>query len=321
MLSIVIITKDTEELLKNLLFSINKDETIKPFLKEVIVVDNGSIDKTSEMIQGNFPDLMYIKNEKNEGFAAAVNKALFHAVGKYIYFLNSDTLIIEGEIKKMLDIMENNPDIGICGPQLVYPDMRLQRSFAYVPSLLFEIFPRSLAEIIYPEKISSSPSGKETNVIDVPSLIGAAILTRKNVLDTLKGFDERFFFFLEETDLCLRVKNLKYGNNGKTRTYRVVFYPYAKVIHLQGKTVSKNWVSGRIEYNISLYKFIKKHHSSKYFMFFKSIRFFKCSIFLILFFALPLLPVKEKLKRSYIYYSKLFLWHIKGCPDNKGLRA
>jgi N-acetylglucosaminyl-diphospho-decaprenol L-rhamnosyltransferase len=320
-LSIIIITKDTEELLKNLLSSIKKDNTLEPYLKEVIVVDNASVDGTADMIKKDFPGFIYIKNESNEGFAAAVNKGFFRAVGEYILFLNSDTLLIEGEIEKMLNLMKANQDIGICGPQLVYPDMRPQRSFAYVPSLVFEVFPRSFIEFLSPKTISARPSALQDipSAINVPSLIGAAVLIRRNVLESLRGFDERFFFFLEETDLCLRTRGLKYGTGGTT--CRVVFYPQAKVIHLQGKTVAKNWVKGRIEYNISLYKFMKKHHTFLYYTAFKTVRFIKCLIFLIVFSALPFFPVKDKLKRSYTYYAKLFFWHIKGCPDNAGLRS
>jgi len=320
-LSIIITTKDTEELLKNLLSSIKEDKTLEPLLKEVIVVDNASVDRTGDMVKNDFTDFLYIKNEKNEGFAAAVNKGFLHASGKYMLFLNSDTLLVEGETKKILNFMEENPDIGICGPQLVYPDMRRQRSFAYAPSLVFEIFPRSLIEFLSPEKNSARPSALQnlSSALNVPSLIGAAVLIRRNVLGSLGGFDERFFFFLEETDLCLKTRDMEYGAEGKK--YRVVFYPQAKVIHLQGKTVAKNWVKGRIEYNISLYKFIRKHHTLLYYMLFKAVRFFKCCVFLIIFSALPFFPVKDKLKRSYTYYTKLFLWHIKGCPDNGGLRS
>ncbi|MCX5804681.1 MAG: glycosyltransferase family 2 protein [Proteobacteria bacterium] len=320
-LSIIIITKDTEELLKDLLSSIKKDKSLEPFLKEVIVVDNASADRTADMVKKEFPGLLYIKNEKNEGFAAAVNKGLSRAAGEYMLFLNSDTLLVEGETKKMLNLMKENPDIGICGPQLVYPDMRPQRSFAYVPSLVFEIFPRSLIEFLSPEAISARPSASQDlpTILNVPSLIGAAVLIRRNVLEYLGGFDERFFFFLEETDLCLRTRTMMYGKEGKT--YRVVFYSHAKVIHLQGKTVARNWVQGRIEYNISLYKFIRKHHTFIYYTAFKTTRFIKCFIFLVVFSTLPFFPVKDKLKMSYTYYTKLFLWHIKGCPDNAGLRS
>lgn len=321
MLSIIIITKDTEELLKNLLSSIKKDKTLEPLIKEVIVVDNASSDMTGDMVKKDFPGFLYIRNERNEGFAAAVNKGFFQSAGEYLLLLNSDILLIEGETNKMLNYMENNPDTGICGPQLVYPDMRAQRSFAYIPSLVSEIFPRSLIELLSYKTISARPSAllNLTSAVNVPSLIGAAVLIRRNILESLGGFDERFFFFLEETDLCLRTRGIRFGTEDKV--YRVVLYPHTKVIHLQGKTVSKNWVKGRIEYNISLYKFIRKHHTYPYYMIFKSIRFLKCCIFLIIFSVLPFLPVREKFKKSYTYYAKLFIWHIKGCPDNTGLHS
>lgn len=311
-ISIIIITRDTKELLEQLLHSLNKDIPLKPFIKEVIVVDNGSIDGTGAMIQEKFPQCMSIRNDRNIGFAAAVNKGLLHSTGEFVFLLNSDTRLIEGEVSKMVNFMVENADTGICGPQLLYPDMKLQRSFAYVPSLLFEIIPKSFLEFMFPKKYSEKDFKSEIgNCYDVPSLIGAAIMVRREILQQLKGFDERFFFFLEETDLCVRVRSVG---------HRVIFFPDARVIHLQGKTVGKNWVRGRIEYNISLHKFIRKHRSGFYFAFFTFIRLIKCLIFLTFFAILPFLLFKKSLLRAYDYYVQLFLWHLKGCPDNGGLK-
>jgi len=297
--SIVIITRDTKELLKGLLISIEKDVPLKPFIKEVIVVNNASTDETDIMVKEEFPWVMLIENERNMGFAASANQGISRSTGAYILFLNSDTLIIPCEIEKMLKFMDENKDVGICGPQLVYPDMELQRSFAYIPSLFLEIVPRSLL---------STPHSP----LDVPSLIGAAIMVRREVLETLTGFDERFFFFLEETDLCVRIKGIG---------HRVAFLPEAKVIHLQGKTVGRKWVKGRIEYNISLHKFIQKHHVAPYPMLFKGARIFKTFIFLVVVTCLPFLLFHKKTRRSYIYYFTLLLWHLSGCPDTAGLKS
>jgi N-acetylglucosaminyl-diphospho-decaprenol L-rhamnosyltransferase len=199
--------------------------------------------------------------------------------------------------------------------------MRPQRSFAYVPSLFLEIVPRSLLELVLPQKYSAGRFGSATRTphpatrnsvaIDVPSLIGAAIMVRKNLFQALDGFDERFFFFLEETDFCVRVKAI-----GR----RIVFFPNAKVIHLQGKTVGRNWVRGRIEYNISLYKFIRKHHPLLYFAVFVFVRFIKNIVSFVLYLILSLFPLKPKLRRTYGYHFNLFLWHLKGCPERAGLR-
>lgn len=215
-LSIIIITKDTEQLLKSLLLSIEKDTSLKPYIQDIIIIDNGSTDGTEVMIREKFPSLQYLKNNENKGFAASANMGITRAKGDYLLFLNSDTRLIDGEVVKMLHFMEEHKDVGICGPQLVFPDMRFQRSLAVVPSLLSELLPQFL-RISSPQSpitnhrspVTSHQSSITSHcIIDVPSLIGAAILVRKSLLKRLGGFDEQFFFFLEETDLCLRARGI-----------------------------------------------------------------------------------------------------------------
>ncbi len=319
-LSIIIITKDTEQLLKSLLLSIEKDTSLKPYIQDIIIIDNGSTDGTEVMIREKFPSLQYLKNNENKGFAASANMGITRAKGDYLLFLNSDTRLIDGEVVKMLHFMEEHKDVGICGPQLVFPDMRFQRSLAVVPSLLSELLPQFLLIPGHQSPITNHRSPVTSHqssitshcIIDVPSLIGAAILVRKSLLKRLGGFDEQFFFFLEETDLCLRARGMG---------QRVVFLPDVKVIHLQGQTVRKAWVKGRIEYNISLHKFIKKHHSLPYYILFQWIRFIKTSIFIICTTCLPFLLFNKKIRRSYSYYARLLLWSLSGYPDSFGLRS
>ena len=125
--------------------------------------------------------------------------------------------------------------------------------------------------------------------LDVPSLIGAAIIMRKSIIGDLGGFDERFFFFLEETDLCVRARE---------RGTRVVFFAAAKVIHLQGRTVRKDWVRGRLQYNISLYKFIRKHHGALYYRLFQGTRFIKCCVLLVALSVIPLSLLSARTRRE-----------------------
>jgi len=305
MLSIIIITRNTRELLQSLLHSIKRDVSLTPYIEDIIVIDNASTDGTDIMVKEKFPSVTCVKNTKNRGFAASANMGISYAHGDYVLFLNSDTCLMEGEIVKMLEFMEKHNDVGICGPQLVFPDMSHQRSFAIVPSLYSELIPKTL-------KVTTHQSPLTTHgAIDVPSLIGAAILVRRSVLDELNGFDERFFFFLEETDLCVRARS---------KGHRVVYFPGAQVIHLQGKTVGKDWVKGRIEYNISIHKFIRKHHSLPYYLFFQWVRFIKTVFFLIITTCLPFLFLSKRIRRSYNYYSRLLLWSLSGYPDTSGLR-
>lgn len=334
-LSIVIITKDTKELLENLLDSIGKDLSLKPFIDKIIIVDNASTDGTDRVIGEKYPSVLYARNEQNRGFAAAVNKGSSLAESKYILFLNSDTILVEGEVVKMLDFMEHNKNAAICGPQLVYQDMKKQRSFAAIPSLAGELLP--LARFKVPvlaqrgqgsrlkvqnagENDSQFPipdSSSSSTIHDLPltihestdvdSLIGAAILIRRDVLEMINGFDERYFFFLEETDLCVRARQAG---------HRVVFLPAVKVIHLQGKTVRKNWIHGRMEYNISLAKFIQKHHTRSYYAMFVAVKLAK-ALFFIMFFPLPFFG--KRMRTKYAYYLTLISWYLRGCPDNAGL--
>ena len=165
-LSIVIITRNTKDLLQGLLTSIERDSPLKPFLKKVIVIDNHSTDGTDSMVHKEFPWVFLVRNDRNRGFAAAANMGISPSEGEYILFLNSDTLLIEGEVAAMVQFMEENSEVGICGPQLVYEDMNLQRSFAHIPSLLFEIVPRSLLELILlPQNIPPSLSTRIQNLI------------------------------------------------------------------------------------------------------------------------------------------------------------
>ncbi len=298
--SIVIITKDTKELLESCLKSIERDASLEPLGIEIIIIDNASNDGTDSLVKQGFPYALYIRNDINTGFAAAVNRAGRIARGKYILLLNSDTLVIKGEIAKMVGYADRIDNLGVLGPQLVYDDLSPQRSVALTPGLRGEFLPGS--------RRSGGKGTAKGEIADVASLIGAAMLIRKKAFDGAEGFDERFFFFLEETDFCLRLKSAG---------YRVVFCPSARVVHLQGKTVRKTWIKGRMEYNISLRKFIRKHHGPFYGFIFDSIRFVKALLFIIF---LPFLLAGQRSRMRYLYYCTLANWYFSGCPDTAGLR-
>jgi GT2 family glycosyltransferase len=311
MLSIIIVTHNTADLLAALLTSIRADRSLRPLLREIVVVDNASRDGTGHVVKERFPEIHYLQNSENRGFAAAANQGSAMATGDLLLFLNSDTRLLPGEAKKVLSFMNGDANIGIAGPQLVYEDMRPQRSFAAVPSLLPEVVPFLSTALFSPPKYGPRRDNP-SRPIDVESVIGAAMFVRAHVLRILGGFDEGFFFFLEETDFCMRAKQ---------SGYRILFFPSSKVIHLQGKTVRQTWVRGRIEYAISLYKFIRKYHSDAYYRIFVLVRVMKSLLFLFVATLLPFLLISTSTRRKYAYYSRLLLWHVKGLPDDAGLRS
>ena len=137
-LSIVIIARNNRDLLQSLLASIEADSSLLRYDTEIIVVDNGSTDGTDAMLAPRFPRVRLVRNEENRGFAAAVNLGYRRSTGEFVLLLNSDTRLIPGELSKMLDYMAREDRVGIVGPQLVYEDLRPQRSFALTPSLALE---------------------------------------------------------------------------------------------------------------------------------------------------------------------------------------
>ena len=299
LLSIVVVTFNSKELLRSLLLSIKADPSLTPLLSEIVVVDNGSEDSTEEMVRGEFAECLLLKEKKNTGFARAANRGARCAKGKYVLFLNSDTLLVPGEVKRMVDLMEKEASIAILAPGLLSPNGKAQRSYALTPSLFFEFVPRGLFE-----------KKQLETLCDVPSVIGAAMLVRREVFEELSGFDEGFFFFLEETDLCVRARK---------RGYRVVCYPLCHVVHAQGSTVRKKWVEGRIEYNISLYRFIRKYHGLPYFLLFLALRFLKAAAFVI-FLSPFLFFLHGRSRASFLYHARLLIWHLRGRPRQWGLR-
>ena len=309
MLSLVIITRNTKHLVAGLLSSLEADESIKAATKEVIVVDNGSTDGTEDLITSTFPRVIYVRNSENKGFGAAANMGYRRSSGEFVLFLNSDTRLLQGETVKMLAFMEQDPSIGLIAPQLVHEDMRPQRSFASIPSLPLELAPKPLLAALFPG--FRMKGGGHGHPLDVASLIGAALMARRQLLDSLGGFDERFFFFLEETDLCLRARKMG---------FRVVFFPGSKLVHFQGKTVAQSWIAGRMEYSISLYKFIRKYHSGIYYGAFVLVRMCKALLFLLPATIVPFVLFSKSIRRKYRYYARLLLWHLRGCPAGAGLR-
>ena len=311
LISVVVITRNTRDLLLGLLRSIHEDGGVIAETEEIIVVDNGSSDGTAEAVRNQFPEVLVLRNESNAGFAAAVNQAWRKARGDLVLLLNSDTRLIKGELIPLIRFMVENPSVGVAGPALVYQDMSPQRSFAPIPSLIQEVVPQFLLELVSPDRYGGKTWGsKEPEPVD--SLIGAALVMRRSALETVDGFDERFFFFLEETDFCKRVR---------LSGSQVIFFPSAHIIHYQGKTVGANWVKGRIEHNISLDKFIGKYHGCLYHGTFRTVRAGKTVLSLIGSTVIfPLLLFNRSMRRRYGYHVRLLVWYVKGCGDRGGLR-
>lgn len=221
-LSIIIVNYNTKALLRQCLESV--------ISHEVIVVDNGSKDGSVEMVEKEFPKVELIKNKSNLGFAKANNQALRQAQGRYILFLNSDTIVPKETTSELLSYLEKHPEIGVITPRLELRNGKLDpdchRGFPQ-PWAAFCYF-SSLEKIAPKSKIFGQyhQGWKDLNTIhEIDSCCGAFLLTRKNILEEVGGFDEAYFFYGEDLDLCYRIKQ---------KGWKIVYYPKVKAIHYKG---------------------------------------------------------------------------------------
>jgi N-acetylglucosaminyl-diphospho-decaprenol L-rhamnosyltransferase len=196
------------------------------FSFEYILVDNGVGDGTGEMVRERFPWVRVIDAPGNIGFGAGNNLAFREAKGDYVMLLNPDLTIFAGEIEKLLAFADANPDIGLIGPKLLNPDRSLQRSFHRFPTPFIPIYRRTfLGRLERGEKAIKAylMEDADPNVTqDVDGLFGAAILIRRPALDQIGEFDERFFMYFEDVDLCRRA-----WENG----WRVCYAPITEFVH------------------------------------------------------------------------------------------
>lgn len=224
--SVIIVNYNTLELTKNTIESvIEKTQKIE---YEIILVDNASTDGSVEFFETKYREkIIFIKNDKNLGFGRANNKGIKIAKGKYIFLLNSDTLLINNAIKILYDFMEKNQSCGICGGNLYDKDLKptnscfnsvLNYKSLYLEKVLKKLRLNSDKNIGF--NYTSTP--KEVKVI-----IGADMMLSKKLLTEIKGFDEDFFMYHEENELCVRA--IKKG-------YKIYSIPEAKIIHLEGKS-------------------------------------------------------------------------------------
>lgn len=253
-LSIIIVSYNTKDYLRKCLHSIHKDTSIDEF--EIIVVDNNSKDGSPHMLRKEFPHVRLIENETNKGFAVANNQGFRLSNGTYIVLLNPDTEILSNSMTTLYEFMESHPEAGIAAPMLLNGDMSLQRSCRDFPSLWHDIvkgfgFPKFVPN--HPVFGSVHLKGWDHDAVqEVSQPQGACMIVRRDALDVKDIFDDRFFMYYEEVDLCYRVRQ----NN-----YKIFFMPDARVIHYGGKSFTKNMP--RMIYHMYRSKllFYKKHFS------------------------------------------------------------
>ena len=254
-ISIIIVSYNVRTYLSNSIDSILKS-SIENF--ELIIVDNNSFDGTAEYISNNHPSIKLIANNSNVGFGKAVNQGAKIANSEHLLILNPDTIIEEDTLEKLINYIETNDKIGMVGPKILNADGSLQlsckRSFPTIKSAipkilgLDKLFPNSKwfgrynLTFLDPDK---------NHVVDAIS--GSCMLIRNNVFKKIGGFDERFFMFGEDIDICLRTWKAN---------FEVHYFPETKIIHYKGESVKTAPYNSREAFYEAMDIYVDKHYST-----------------------------------------------------------
>ncbi|MBE2940079.1 glycosyltransferase family 2 protein [Anoxybacillus flavithermus] len=257
-ISIIIVNYNTPQLTVGAIESILKSKTKYEY--EIIVVDNHSSDDSVHIIKGKFPGIVMIENKKNVGFSKANNQAIKLSKGRYILLLNSDTIVNEDTIEKMIEFMDKNKEVGASGCQVVLPSGELDRachrgfptpeaSFYYLIGLA-RLFPKSPRFNRYHLGYMGL---SEPHPVDC--LVGAFMVVRREVIEQVGLLDEQFFMYGEDIDWCYRIK--KVG-------WEIYYYPFTTIIHYKGGSSRRKPFKIIYEFHRAMFLFHRKHYADKY---------------------------------------------------------
>lgn len=255
-LSVVTVSYNTRELLRECLASVFSTLSSAALDYEVLVVDNASSDDSPAMVSEAFPEARLIANPENRGFAAASNQGLQQSGGRCVILLNPDTVVKPGALELMRGALEAQSDVGAVGPKLIYPHGGLQHSAFTFPTLamvFLDIFPlhhRLLDSQLNGRYPRAWYEGKDPFPIDHP--LGAALMTKRAVVDEVGLLDERFYMYCEEIDWCMRIK--KAG-------WTILCVPQAEIVHHVAQSTKQLGPQMYVELHKSRYGLYEKHYS------------------------------------------------------------
>jgi len=209
-----------------IIVSYNSSSVIVPCLEslhcltdvEIIIVDNASTDTTRNLIEVDFPHVFLIKNSVNKGFAAAANQGFASASGRWVMFLNPDTVLRVCNIDSIMKFLKHTNRASVIGCRMVDESGLPQPSCWKAPSLCMLFLDSFLPYRTSRSLISEIPQ----TVREVDMVSGACMIVRREVFDDLGGFDERFFMYYEDADFCLRARK---------KNYRIYYTPDISICH------------------------------------------------------------------------------------------
>lgn len=265
--SVIFVNYNTAQLTVNAIKSVY--DFTKNINLEIIVVDNNSIDNSVIEIRKKYPNILIIENKKNLGFGRANNLAMELAKGKYFFFLNTDTYLLNNAIEILYEFMENleNKNVAVVGAKLVKPDYGYCVSDARFPN--FKLFVKgSFLKYFYNKSYYINeyynPIKSDINYpYETDYVSGADFFIRKEIINKVGGFDKRFFLYAEETELTYRIKKI-------IPSAKCLIIPKARIVHI-GQSSRNGHESKKYKYQFikstSIYYCLTKSKLSGYLYF------------------------------------------------------
>ncbi|MEK9628147.1 MAG: glycosyltransferase family 2 protein [Nitrospinota bacterium] len=257
-LSCIIVNYNNSEPLNDCLESIYK--TVRGITFEVIVVDNSENDPGLEGLKTSFPETQFISNSSNVGFSKANNQVAKIAQGDILVFLNPDTVLSEDALASMCRHVQSHPEIGALGPKVVNPDGSLQYSCRRYPTIWTGLFNRySILSRLFPNNRFTSQylmfDFDHNKIRQVDWLSGCCLMVSKKAFEAVGGFDENYFLFNEDVDLCRMINQA-----GR----EVLYFPDATVVHKISTSNSKTSIRVIVQRHLGMMHYFKKHHRQNF---------------------------------------------------------
>lgn len=251
--SVIVVAYNSEDFIPACLNSVQK--ALEGMNSEVIVLDNGSSQKLSKECKECFPQVKWIDSKENLGFGKGCNYAVRFATKENLFFVNPDTIVAEDTFKKTLQYMLSLERPGLVGCRILNENGTIQsacrRTFPSPMAAIFKTI--GLARLFSKSRFFASYNmtylDPEQNT-EVDAVSGSFFCIRKNLFESVGGFDEDFFMYGEDLDICFRVKKLGYQNH---------YYAGAKIIHFKGKSSSTRRLKTYMDFYKAMFIFAKKH--------------------------------------------------------------
>ncbi|MCA9980557.1 MAG: glycosyltransferase family 2 protein [Anaerolineales bacterium] len=254
MLSIIIVSWNVCDLLRDCLRSIYDTADNLALTLEIIVIDSASSDNTVAMVQTEFPAVRLQACAENVGFPKGNNIGLEMANGRYLFLLNPDTVVQPGALQTLVAYLEQNTAVGMVAPQLLNDDGTVQSSRRRFPTLATGFWestwlqPYAPAHILRDYYMTDLP---DNTTAEADWVQGAAMLIRREVYEEVGGMDEAYFMYSEELDWCRRIRQAGWP---------IVYLPPAQVTHYQGKSSEQASTQRHINFNRAKLRYFRKYH-------------------------------------------------------------